>query len=301
MAIGEDGLGRLARDQLEMARSDPRLGRGRKALVADFWDSVEETERVRMLGIWGIDELRGSLEREEQRVGHGRDEPDLPTDVERSLQAAWERAAMAEAEHANSHPHLNAQALVSMTSALDALVQDFVSSNHQFLTKLLVDKLAAAAAGAQRDREAAAAGAASRKEIASFVARRFPRPPRLSGKGAGRYEDHLALIGYSAPEDRPLPDDLGEALAEVSAVRNVLVHRAGRIDGRALSHAPSLAARYQDAQLVRISRDDYRTYSAAICCYAAEIWFRGIRHWPEVSDADGPDLSGWRDHYRIGA
>jgi hypothetical protein len=42
-------------------------------------------------------------------------------------------------------------------------------------------------------------------------------------------------------------------------------------------------------------------YSAAINCYAAEIIFRPLRSWAEVTDADSPELEQWRDYYRLGA
>jgi len=76
--IGEARLGDFARSQIEAARSDPRLGRRRGAIVADFWDSMEETERVHTLGVWGLHELTRSLEREEQRLGTSRTDSDIP-------------------------------------------------------------------------------------------------------------------------------------------------------------------------------------------------------------------------------
>lgn len=53
---------------------------------------------------------------------------------------------------------------------------------------------------------------------------------------------------------------------------------------------------------MRIFREDFRQYSAAIRCYAQEISFRGIRGWPEVTDErDGPQLQRWRDYVRVNA
>lgn len=48
-------------------------------------------------------------------------------------------------------------------------------------------------------------------------------------------------MGWGAPEDRPIPDDLEIALTELGAVRNVLVHRAGRIDAQALRSWPEVS------------------------------------------------------------
>ena len=120
--IGEPNLGESARKQLEEARRDPRLDRGRGASVADFWAAVEEAERVRMLGIWGLYELQRSLENEEAKLGVSRDDPNLDDSVTRHLQAAWERAELARSDHEAGHAGLNAQCLVSQVSALDALV-----------------------------------------------------------------------------------------------------------------------------------------------------------------------------------
>lgn len=301
MTIGEEGLGELARSQLEAARRDPRLDRGRAAMMADFWDSLEEVERVRFLGMWGLYELRQSLDREEQRLGVSRDDEEISDGDRASLQAAWERAELAEAEHGNGHPYLNAQALIGMTSALDAMVEDFVAFNRTFMIKQAAKILAQSAReqGVALDDEIRDRLLSGLQEV---IAAAIHDPGQVRGHGLPRYEDHLRTIRLNAPADRPIPSDLAAALAELSAVRNVLVHRAGRIDSRALTNAPSLVRRYEEGQLVRISREDYRKYSAAVRCYAAEIQFRSIRSWPEVSDEeDGPKLTAWRNYCLVNA
>src|SRR5437016_4921884 len=95
MRIGEEGLGEYARSQVEAVRNDPRLRRKRGASVADFWDAMEEAERVRMLGVLGLHELKRFLEREEARLGASRADDNLPGPVAGQLQAAWERTEMA--------------------------------------------------------------------------------------------------------------------------------------------------------------------------------------------------------------
>jgi hypothetical protein len=78
------------------------------------------------------------------------------------------------------------------------------------------------------------------------------------------------------------------------------MHRAGRIDLPAMNSARTLP--YKRGQLVRVDRDDYHRYSAAVHCYGQEITFRSIRAWPEVTDeADGPNLEGWEGYYPLGA
>jgi len=282
-------------------------------MVADFWSAIEEAERVRMLGVLGLHELQNVLHREEQRLGVSHKTANLPGDVARDLQAAWERAEMARLEIANGHPHLNAQALLSMNSALDALVEEFAPKMRELRLQALdegvlrrVEERATEAAQdvepETRERVLEALHPVLEQEVtrlAEAAESRLPKPKKLRGSGSVRYERVLAEVGLGAPDDRRLPEDLDQALTELGAVRDVLVHRAGRVDTRALDQAPSLP--YQDGELVRISGDDYRTYSAAVRCYAGEITFRSIRGWPEVSDEDGPDLERWRGCYRVGA
>jgi hypothetical protein len=303
MEIGEGRLGEFARSQIAAARQDPRLGRLRGASVADFWAACEEAERVRMLGVLGLHELTHTLERHERELGVSRSDADLDSNAAATLQAAWERAESARAEIANGHPHLNAQALLSLNSALDALVEEFVPSIRairvQVLTQQVLERVEA-----QQPELAEKLTPEMREQLiaaaAPVVAEQLPKLKDLRGSGTARYEQRLATEVLDAPADRAIPHDLDEALAELGALRDVLIHRAGRLDERALQQAPSL--HYKDGELVRISREDYRTYSAAINCYAAEISFRVFRSWPGVTDEkNGPDLADWRSYCRIGA
>jgi hypothetical protein len=273
-------------------------------MVADFWDAVEEAERVRMLGISGLHELKHALEREEARLGISREDSDLPSDAAASLQAAWERSELARNEIENEDPLLNAQTLVSLNSALDAMVEEFTPAMRDIGVRGMAEQLMTRAE--EQVPEAKDELTPERRETLAEVLRELfnehaaPEIEGLRGSGAGRYERVLGAVGLAAPEDRPIPDDLDEALAELGALRDVLVHRAGRVDQRALQQAPWLP--YRDGELVRISRTDYRKYSAAIRCYAAEIIFRSFRRWPEVSDEkDGPQLDRWRGYHRINA
>src|SRR5581483_11247701 len=95
--IGEARLGEFARHQLEVARRDPRVGRSRGAMVADFFDAMEEAERWREMTTWGLRELANAVEQEEARLGVSQNDAGMTPDQQRRLQAAWERAAMAQA------------------------------------------------------------------------------------------------------------------------------------------------------------------------------------------------------------
>lgn len=298
--IGEGGLGEVARRQMEAARSDPRLSRERGAALADFWDAMEEAERVHMLGILGMHELVGVLDREEQRLGASRSQPDLPPNTAAHLQAFWERAEMARLELANGTPHLNAQALISMNSALDALVEELVPAVRDVRRRGLVEAMLSDV----KARVPAFAELADevRERIESvvedFIDDRLPKAERLRESGARRYERVLGGAGLAAPRDRPIPPDLDCALTELGALRDVLIHRSGRVDARARKQAPSLA--YGDGQMVRIGDEDLRVYSAAVRCYAAEVQYRLFRGWMDLPDEAVPDLARWRDYRRLG-
>jgi hypothetical protein len=72
LRVGEESAGEFARKQLEAARNDPRVRRDDgRAMMADFWDAMEEAERVRTLTQWGLHELTFALGREEERQGFG--------------------------------------------------------------------------------------------------------------------------------------------------------------------------------------------------------------------------------------
>jgi hypothetical protein len=121
-----------------------------------------------------------------------------------------------------------------------------------------------------------------------------PELRQLEKKGVARYERRLRRVGLGA--QNPIPLDLDEALRELGVIRDLLVHRASRIDKEALQKAPSLAKRYEDGELIRLSDEDYRMYSAAIRWYGAEVIHRVYGKPSEDDDSDD-----WRRHHGMGA
>lgn len=73
------------------------------------------------------------------------------------------------------------------------------------------------------------------------------------------------------------------ALTETIQLRHVVVHRAARVDAKALEKAPSLP--YAGGDLVRIDSARYKRYSAALWTYGEEILHRmgfgpsALEHW----------------------
>ncbi len=270
----------LAERQLANARRDPRLDRGPEAMVADWWAAIEAAERTRNLSIIAINQLACT-----------HTEPGSDSESEQ----LWERSELARADVANDFAELNALILVSLISALDAMVESLAPQAQQ---------MTAAVATAQaiervRVHEPEIYGSVSeeliedaKRTLEEILLKAQGKPKTIGGLGAKRWEVTLTAAGLGAPKDRPLPADLDEALAELLALRQVIVHRGGRVDERA---APSLEQ--EEGELVRIGGDEYRRYSAAILTYGEEIIYRLLRG----VGAGPPDLKGWSQNYTISA
>jgi hypothetical protein len=295
--IGWEHLGTFARHQIEVARRDPRVERGRGAMVADFFAAMEEAERWREVTTWGLRELEQAVAHEEARLGLSRTDPDLSPENREILQNAWERAEMARAELANEYPYVHAVTLISMHGALDALVEELVPGAQQIIAGSIFE--------AARERVESTGDASwkdipedrrsvVREAIVRTIADLLPQnPAKPWGSGPQRYELVLERANLHTPPQRPIPADLDEALTELGAIRHVLVHRGGRVDQRALADAPTL--KYADGEFVRIGRADYRRYSAAVRAYGIDITQRVL----------GPmarsDLASWRENHYINA
>lgn len=280
-------MGEYAREQIVAARRDPRLERGHEGMVADFGDAVEEVERVRMMSVIGLNEIRRSYAREKgdfDRAG-GDDQR------EHEVQVLWQRAEMARAEEDNGYPAINAQALIGLHSALDALVQQLPVALRDLPFLVRLDE-------AERVVPEAAKHVTPelREELIKQLQKllQTPKLRQLERKGVARYERRLRRVGLGF--QRPIPEGLDKALREIGVIRDLLIHRAGRIDGEALGKARSLADRYQDGELVRLSDEDYRTYSGAIRWYGAEVIHRIYG-----GGDDGSDPDNWRGSHLAGA
>jgi hypothetical protein len=103
------------------------------------------------------------------------------------------------------------------------------------------------------------------------------------GASVKRWELPLDKVGLAAPKHRPIPDDMAQALGEIIQLRHAIVHRAARVDAKALKNAPSLP--YAEGDLIRIDRAGYKRYSAALWSYGEEILHRmgfgpsALDHW----------------------
>lgn len=286
----------LASRELATARRDPRLTHGRDAVVADWWAAMGAAERTRKLADWGLHELMESEAHERHRLqDQGLTDQDAPQSAA-AMRAARERAELARAEKDNQLVEHNAMTLISMVGALDALVEELAPRARDMLIAHQAHVLM------ERAREQAPEAAAKldestlnaiEQDARNLLAERFADfDPYPRGAGAKRWEDVLSNVGLQARPQRPIPNDLDQALTEIVALRHVLAHRAGRIDQKALKQASTL--RYRDGDLVRITRAEYRLYSAALWTYGEEIIHRLMKDL-----APAPTLTNWQQNYTL--
>lgn len=285
----------LASRELAAARRDPRLTHGRDAVVADWWAAMGAAERTRKLADWGMQELIESEVHERHRLQEGSTDRDDPQSAA-AMQAARERAELARAEKENQLVEHNAMTLISMVGALDALVEELAPRARDMLiahqAHILMERTREQVpeAAAKLDESALSAIEQATRDLLAERFAEFDPYPR--GAGAKRWEDVLFNVGLQARAQRAIPDDLDQALTEIVALRHVLAHRSGRIDQKALRQAPTL--RYGDGDLVRITRAEYRLYSAALWTYGEEIIHRLMKDL-----APAPNLTTWQQNYTL--
>lgn len=124
-------------------------------------------------------------------------------------------------------------------------------------------------------------------------------PVESLGKGmlaVDRWEDALRRVGFGAGS-RPLPRDLRNTLNELGEIRNVLLHRMGRIDQKALD-AVDEGPWEGIGEEVIIDRHLYRRYVAALWSFSEEL----VDRLSTRISGDQPRfvIDSWRDNVPAG-
>jgi len=91
------------------------------------------------------------------------------------------------------------------------------------------------------------------------------RPDATPDRGIGRFESLLGVVGLSGN----IPNHIGRAFAEVCAVRNILVHRRGRVDHEFLVTYPFTPLALGDEFPINALRFD--AYWRALMWYGLEL------------------------------
>ena len=134
------------------------------------------------------------------------------------------------------------------------------------------------------------------KSLASELLQRPLKAPSKEMPAADSWEDFLRRIYLPPMPGRPLTEDLRSTLNEIGAVRNVLVHRMGRIDAGALGLVTQGPWTTVD-EPIEIEDGIYSLYIAALIAYQAEVNDR-IRHQMKVPPL--VDINQWRSMIPMG-
>jgi hypothetical protein len=197
--------------------------------------------------------------------------------------------------------HWNAMTLVVIYGTLEDLVEEMgaglygvVRATNPAKRKELFER------NKLRNRELVAAGELSgqgahaltrfAKLLADALLPGPSREPNRKLPPADRWEDLLSRIYMRPIQERPLPDDLRLTLNELAAVRNVILHRMGRMDDKALKYVSEGPWKAVNERVV-IDEALYRRYIAALIAYQRELEDR-IRS--RMGLAPQSNLSAWR-------
>lgn len=302
MTFSRDEFG-SAREQFDEHENDPRAA-GPVAPITDFELAVDEAERAFRLAEWGIAYVCDAVALLEAELGIRAEDPDVTVDQRAEFKACWARQEIGRIERDAGFPHQLGMALVAVHGALDAFVEAAVPSIREADVALTFLSTVESRAATEPDQTAGARAleAADRLLRSDEFRTAMSRLENLikkkigslgkKGAGANRYVNLLESIGLGEPADRPLPIEMNEALEEAGALRDVIVHRSSRIDARALEKAPTLETRYAVGDFVRITRNDYRLYSAALRSFAYEVITRARLRGGLPIDFD---IEDWRD------
>ncbi len=209
-------------------------------------------------------------------------------ETDRHLQAAWERAEAARLLRNADFPLLNAWCVAQHVFALDALIEEFTPSVQEVLIDHRVREVFRLVAERQPTLAEALAAGHEDHLLAGIIDglignARFPQRP--AGAGLARYERGLQDAGmWPLPA---IPADMERALIEAHVIRDVVAHRGGFVDGRALDKDPDFP--YASGKLLRLNSGDYRKYSAAVRAFAYL-----------VTSGDATALEHWREDHLVG-
>lgn len=275
--IGEHRLSEYARSQLESARHDPRLDRSRTSPFADFQQAVDEIIRVRLTTRIGAEAL---AEAEIRGVdAHQR-------------QVAWERRELGQAEIDGDFGWLNASTLVALHGALDTLVEGVGPATDGVVVPLAAREMLSEVL-AEKAEEYSAISEDYLEAFVDVVASLMlggRKYETLRSNGAERWENVLRHVNFALPDDQPVPEDLSRALTEACVLRDVLVHRGGRVDTKAAKACASLG--FEVDEFIRLPTRRTRELSAAIIAYGLNVTHRAAARF---GAGEAPHLNeDWR-------
>lgn len=184
---------------------------------------------------------------------------------------AKEIERLAAHEVKNGFPLLFAHSVVALWSALESVILRFCVDWLMCFPQLLEDKAMAKVSVGARN----ALGADKRAIVEEIVQtlEQITRSPLKAG--VGRFDVLLDAVGISVAHD----EARRRSFFELSKIRNVIVHQAGRADKKLVNECPWLNVEIGDRVIVDQKR--YSEYVAAVTGYAADI----VRRSRKVADS----------------
>lgn len=168
---------------------------------------------------------------------------------------------LAQEQRAKGHPMLVAHSVVALWSALEATIPafcaDWIVSQPSCLSSDDLSRVRV---------PASLLGATDRRAAASAVVDEISRQIDSSLKpGIGRFQGVLEKLGITFPID----DKIRGSLFELSKVRNLVVHRFGRVDLRFVGECPRF--KLSVGEELRLTVNDYIEYRRVAGEYASNI------------------------------
>jgi len=251
-----------------------------RAVMLEIRELIEEAIDARL---WAISGVRMVLEREDSS---------LDSD---------DRRARARASVDRAIAHWNAMTLVAIYGGIEDLVETMGTGLYPIvLATNPTKRQEILERNRLRNRELKEAGELSNEgaraltQFTKVLAKELlPKPKRAPNPelpSADGWEDLLKDLYMRPIRERPLPDDLRRTLNELGAIRNVILHRMGRIDERALQQVTE-GPWTEVNQLVVIDEALYRRYIAALVAYQRELEDR-IRARMNIPPQS--DIKSWR-------
>lgn len=192
-----------------------------------------------------------------------------PEQADRELAQAQHNSKVALAEAQAGHPLLHAQAVVLLWGDLEALLSDFLAS---WLSNTPEARSLEAVKGLKigfGEYE----GLTGEDRAAYLLERLEDKLGSRRAGGVERFEILFRLFGMTSKLDSQVARDL----LELSAVRNLLVHRRGVVDVRFKAQCPWTS--YQLGAQLDVSHDEYHRYFDGVDLYVFEVTQRLlVRH-----------------------
>jgi hypothetical protein len=239
---------------------DEKEGIRARAVILEIRALISEAIDARL---WAIRGVRNVLEQDQAAV----------RDDERKVRLA--------ASAGRAIAQVNAMTIVAIYGGIEDLVETMGAGLHPIVVAANPDKRQAIfqhnrlrnielKEAGELSKEGAQALTKFTKTLADALLPRPKRKPNPKLPSADGWEDLLKDIYMRPVPGRPLPDDLRLTLNELGAVRNVLLHRMGRMDGKALSVVSEGPWRAVN-ELVLIDDSLYRRYVAALIAYERDL------------------------------